>query len=189
MEKLDNPEDQREQLGGRAWLDKAPKVEGMHIHAILHRLEGDYNNALGWYRDLSSASSAALRVEGGESVFTYTFPTLPLDTAMNLVRDMRSLEMRQCSQRRRVQLIKQLGMDTSRAVIKGWNFAYERDYERLRRESKAEISSVLDWCERRYGLDAWPDASGEFVRPSEISPKHSELVKRQIMGGEGWRQF
>jgi hypothetical protein len=32
----------------------SPKVEGMLLHGILHRIEGDYDNARAWYSDVAS---------------------------------------------------------------------------------------------------------------------------------------
>ncbi|KAJ9630716.1 hypothetical protein H2203_001240 [Taxawa tesnikishii (nom. ined.)] len=33
-------------------MESAPAYEGMYIHGILHRVEGDYNNCLAWYADV-----------------------------------------------------------------------------------------------------------------------------------------
>lgn len=36
-------------------MESAPALEGMIIHAILHRVEGDYENARAWYRDVGDS--------------------------------------------------------------------------------------------------------------------------------------
>ena len=36
-------------------MQAAPAYEGMYLHGILHRIEGDYDNARAWYRDVSSS--------------------------------------------------------------------------------------------------------------------------------------
>lgn len=35
-------------------MEAPPAVEGLTVHAILHRIEGDYDNARAWYRDIVS---------------------------------------------------------------------------------------------------------------------------------------
>ena len=36
-------------------MQAAPAYEGMYLHGILHRIEGDYDNARAWYRDVISS--------------------------------------------------------------------------------------------------------------------------------------
>ena len=36
-------------------MQAAPAFEGMYLHGILHRIEGDYDNARAWYRDVASS--------------------------------------------------------------------------------------------------------------------------------------
>ena len=36
-------------------MQAAPAYEGMCLHGILHRIEGDYDNARAWYRNVSSS--------------------------------------------------------------------------------------------------------------------------------------
>ena len=36
-------------------MQAAPAYEGMYLHGILHRIEGDYDNARAWYRNVSSS--------------------------------------------------------------------------------------------------------------------------------------
>ena len=44
-------------------MQAAPAFEGMLLNAILHRIEGDYNNARAWYRDVRESE-----------VFDYVWP-------------------------------------------------------------------------------------------------------------------
>ncbi|KAL9116219.1 MAG: hypothetical protein Q9227_000590 [Pyrenula ochraceoflavens] len=37
-------------------MESAPAYEGMLIHGILHRIEGDYDNARAWYRDVKDSN-------------------------------------------------------------------------------------------------------------------------------------
>ncbi|KAL2204791.1 hypothetical protein CC79DRAFT_1399023 [Sarocladium strictum] len=46
-------------------MQAAPKYEGMYLHGILHRIEGDYDNARAWYGDVAS-SDVFKSVWGGD---------------------------------------------------------------------------------------------------------------------------
>lgn len=37
-------------------MQAAPMLEGMYLHGILHRIEGDYDNARAWYGDVASSA-------------------------------------------------------------------------------------------------------------------------------------
>ena len=36
-------------------MQAAPAYEGMYLHGILHRIEGDYDNARAWYKNVASS--------------------------------------------------------------------------------------------------------------------------------------
>ncbi|KAI9870540.1 MAG: hypothetical protein M1830_004118 [Pleopsidium flavum] len=36
-------------------MQAAPAYEGMYLHGILHRIEGDYDNARAWYGDVAGS--------------------------------------------------------------------------------------------------------------------------------------
>ena len=36
-------------------MQSAPALEAMYLHGILHRIEGDYDNARAWYGDVSES--------------------------------------------------------------------------------------------------------------------------------------
>lgn len=55
-------------------MQAAPQYESMMLHGILHRIEGDYENARAWYRDVKD--SEVFRVVWGEG---------GIDKAMNFV--------------------------------------------------------------------------------------------------------
>jgi hypothetical protein len=56
-------------------MQAAPRYESMMLHGILHRIEGDYENARAWYRDVQD--SEVFRLAWGES---------GLDRVMDFVR-------------------------------------------------------------------------------------------------------
>lgn len=64
--------------------------------------------------------------------------------------------------------------------------AFEKELKALSWRSEAECRFLLAWCEAKYGTKKWEDASGEYVGMSE---KIADIATKQVMGGEGWRQF
>ncbi|KAL9631595.1 MAG: hypothetical protein Q9164_005795 [Protoblastenia rupestris] len=47
-------------------MQSAPAFEGMFLHGILHRIEGDYDNARAWYSNVKDSEVFAHAWEGGE---------------------------------------------------------------------------------------------------------------------------
>jgi hypothetical protein len=46
-------------------MEAPPAVEGMTVHAILHRIEGDYDNARAWYKDIANDEDGLKLLEKG----------------------------------------------------------------------------------------------------------------------------
>jgi hypothetical protein len=115
-------------------MQATPQYESMMLHGILHRIEGDYENARAWYRDVKD--SEVFHVVWGES---------GLDKAMDFVR--------------RIEI--------------------------LRKETKHQDISVIEFCEEKFGTQKVEDASAIWVQDEKSSEKGNDMV----VGGEGWRQF
>ena len=64
--------------------------------------------------------------------------------------------------------------------------AFEKEVQELQRISEIECRRLLAWCEVKYGTEKWANATGEYAAMSE---KISEIATKQVMGGEGWREF
>lgn len=146
---------------------QAPKLEGLLLHGILHRIEGDYENARAWYGNVDEASSShaphGRTQEATQDAWTTTW-TDGLPTAHNFLD--RIITLRQSPQH--------VG-DREQEL---------RDLTVLHRQ---ELSRILHWCERRYGKGAkWEESSAEFVSMGE---KHRDIASKMLVGGEGWRQF
>lgn len=47
-------------------MQAPPAYEGMFLHGILHRIEGDYDNARAWYRNVAGSEVFKRVWEGGE---------------------------------------------------------------------------------------------------------------------------
>lgn len=47
-------------------MQAPPAYEGMFLHGILHRIEGDYDNARAWYKNVAASEVFKEVWEGGE---------------------------------------------------------------------------------------------------------------------------
>lgn len=146
-------------------MQAPPAVEGMYLHAILHRVEGDCDNARAWYADVRDAkdeNDGQSGSEEGKRLMDHVWgqESAPQGGWKDLIDGVQSLAR----------------------SIKAQN---KRD-ESLERRSLREIQAVVEWCRRKFGDGRWEDASAAWVRPSE---KIREIGKNQVVGGEGWRKF
>ncbi|KAF2854973.1 hypothetical protein T440DRAFT_464288 [Plenodomus tracheiphilus IPT5] len=160
-------------------MQAPPAVEGMLLHGILHRAEGDFPNAHAWISDVKDACAGyqpkkrdegkklddevAEKVGGGQGtdkslvVFVYGE-----EEPGQLIDDVESFRRKTKSRR--------LG-------------GQEAELEKRIRE---EGQNMLEWCKMKFGSAALVDASQAWVQNSaEINKISSDMVS----GGRGYRQF
>ena len=141
-------------------MQSPPAYEGMYVHGILHRIEGDFNNARAWYSDVGEwegfsrfwGSEDAAGEEGGQK--------LP----------------RQMGARKFLDRVERCAKSGGK----------EEDVESLRLKSRAELENLLDWCLERFGTDMHKDATKGWVQPSE---EISKIGEEQASGSGGPRKF
>ncbi len=144
-------------------MQRPPAWEGMFLHGILHRVEGDYDNARAWYGNVkesevfayawgrSEDSSSSSRLEGGKRVAS------GLEAALAFIADVQSL--------------KETG--------KG-------DRDELGSRSLDEMQAVVAFCAKRFGVQKVDDVRSAWTKnEGEIGAKAQAMV----IGGEGWREF
>ncbi|KAL9086221.1 MAG: hypothetical protein Q9159_004286 [Coniocarpon cinnabarinum] len=177
-----------------------PKIEGMLLHAVLHRLEGDYENSRAWYTDVSQKSenhrkNVRMPEQASEDVWTFTYPQGVSETNNFLDSLMQWRVAHEPAYKR-------THPDLTASVSNGHSnnpngtsishdaqqgMSQMSDIEYLRKWHECELRKLWTWCSRRYGLQKWEQADGEFVDGSD--DKYEEMKKSQVVGGEGWRQF
>lgn len=161
-------------------MQAPPAVEGMLLHGILHRAEGDFANAQAWMSDVQDAcdgfqpkkknqgtrldSGVATQVRGGAW------------TDQCLVSFVYGSEEPG-----------QLIGEVARFREKGQSQRTEGEEKKaLEQRIRAEGRRVLAWCRRKFGDGAVVEASAAWVR-------HSEEIGRingaMVSGGEGYREF
>ncbi|KAK6581825.1 hypothetical protein PZA11_005522 [Diplocarpon coronariae] len=153
-------------------MQSAPAVEGMLLHGILHRVEGDLDNARAWYSDVArEGAELYARVWGGGGA---TFKDLDEEYGSGGARE-GELD---AGQRflNAVQAFKE-----TRARARG-----DEDGERLARESRREIETLVEWCVQRFGTETWADARDAWARNGEEVQRMSDEM---VGGDKGRRTF
>lgn len=142
-------------------MQSPPAFEGMYIHGVLHRIEGDMDNARAWYSDVSEwegftkfwgEPDEGLEKEDGEG--------------RKLPRQKNAREFLDAVER---------CIDAKKEAPKN-----------LEERSRAEIDSLMEWCVEKFGTEMWKDASKVWVQPSE---EISQMGEDQVSGSAGPRNF
>lgn len=140
-------------------MQSTPAYEGMYLHGILHRVEGDYDNARAWYSDVKKAeiykglwgsegvSWKEWKETGGEKDEGQAF----LDEIQQFKEDKRNNREKQ-----------------------------------LEDVSRREIEHVIDFCTKKFGTKKMADAIDAWVKhSSEIR----QMGEDQVSGNSGQRKF
>lgn len=149
----------------------------MLLHGILHRAEGDFDNARAWIGDVCDAcegyvpkhksegakldSDVFEKVKGGKgvdgSLVEYVYGG-DAEEAGRLIDDVEAFR-------------KQRGKDGEEA-IEG--------------RCREELEKVLEWCKSKFGEGEWKDASSAWVKNSE---EISKMSNEMTSGDKGFRKF
>ncbi|KAG9201832.1 hypothetical protein G6514_005249 [Epicoccum nigrum] len=170
-------------------MQAPPAVEGMLLHGILHRVEGDFGNARAWVGDVADAGEGFVpkrrdagekleegvarevrrcgqgegegEGEGGENpaLLSFVYGEAGVQAAMELIDDVEFFRKRK-------------GGDAER-----------RSLELTVRE---ELGCVLEWCSSKFGTGEWADATSAWTKNSDEVQKMSNDM---VSGGKGYREF
>ncbi|KAF1918085.1 hypothetical protein BDU57DRAFT_186411 [Ampelomyces quisqualis] len=160
-------------------MQAPPAVEGMLLHSILHRAEGDFDNSRAWLSDVKDAcegfqpkkksenqkldSDVFSQTKGGNG-FDKTFVEFVYGESDpdKLIDDVESLRRKKLGQRG------------------------EGEEEELEERSREELHKVLEWCKAKFGTELWRDATKAWVENSE---EISKIGGEMASGGKGHREF
>lgn len=158
-------------------MQAPPALEGMLLHAILHRCEGDFRNARLWLGDVGDACAGfrpkkrgeGVRLEGGvaeacaggegvgESLVEFVYGGEGVEGGLGLV-------------------------DAVEAFRKEGRGGEEALEGRIREEMRR----VGEWCVRKFGEGECVDATAAWVKNSE---EVQEISNDMVSGGKGYRKF
>ncbi|KAL2064887.1 hypothetical protein VTL71DRAFT_4027 [Oculimacula yallundae] len=181
-------------------MQSPPAWEGMFLHGILHRIEGDYDNARMWYSDVAKDES-----ESDENIYENVWGNVRGDDGGEQGMDGKGKTFKDLGEG-----IKEVKFSERKEY--GWGGSKERELDagqrflnavqafketkaalrneevgkRLQVESKREIETAVEWCERKFGSEKWEDAREAWVVNGEEVAKASDAMLR---GDKGTRKF
>ena len=148
-------------------MQSAPAYEGMYCHGLLHRIEGDYDNARAWYVDVQDndcftsvwgQATSEEREEAEKIKDQYRVGKVP-------------------AQRKARQFL-----DSVEKLKK----TKSGDRQQLEKESRREIEELVQWCVKKFGTAKLEDATKAWVGNSdEIREKGQSMTT----GDTGHRRF
>jgi hypothetical protein len=160
-------------------MQAPPAVEGMLLHGILHRAEGDFGNARAWISDVSDAcegyqpkhkeASQKLDAEVAKQVGSNSYMSDSLiefvygdKDAGRLVDDVEAFRKQKQGK------------------------AGDGEERQIEQRIRAEAERVLEWCRSKFGSGVWQDATKAWVKNSE---EVSKMSASMVSGGKGYREF
>lgn len=160
-------------------MQAPPAVEGMLLHGILHRAEGDFDNSRAWISDVKDACEGfqpkkkdeGQKLDQGisdktrsgtgveQTLVEYVYGA---SEPSELIDDVEAFRKKKGSQRG------------------------EKEEEQLEERSREELRLVIEWCKVKFGAAEWMDATKAWEKNSE---EISKISGDMVSGGKGHRDF
>lgn len=158
-------------------MQSAPAVEGMYIHGLLHRVEGDLNNTRAWYADVCDTD-----------VFTNYWGPVPQDPNTDDAAAAGTVEFRDGKYYNEDggKAPPQPGARVFLNRLEEQQRSGKGDREALERTSREELDALVAYCVEKFGTDKVLDARDAFVKNSDEIKSMSEDM---ISGDGGFRKF
>lgn len=156
----------------------------MALHGMLHRIEGDVENARCWYLDVLHSDIFAATWP----MYDYTDPS-PSTTYDSKPAEARAklpavvTEFLDRIQRLRAHVLK----SSVNPLPAGMNRADEE--LELEAMSAQEIFLVREFCEMKFGTERCPNALEAYVGVGEQRGEIGVTKNKMLVGGEGFRHF
>jgi hypothetical protein len=155
----------------------------MALHGLLHRMEGDFDNARAWLGDVFDVAEG--RIKGGE------LKGQTKEERGEVVDFLLCIWGYSLRSRKNGDVECSLDDARKRALaltdeVEALRRKKEGDEDELRGKCKEELERVVEWCEGKFGMGRVVDATGAWVKPMEHV---KEIGEEQVSGGKGWREF
>jgi hypothetical protein len=159
-------------------MQAPPAVEGMLLHGILHRAEGDFNNARAWIGDVVDAC------EGFQPKHKEDDQKLDAEVAKQVGSNCAissSLIKFVYGDKEPQGLIDDVEEFRSKKKTETINNEGE-----IEKRIRGEAEKVLEWCKSKFGDGVFDDATKAWVKNSE---EISKISGDMVSGGKGHRKF
>lgn len=164
-------------------MQSAPKFEGMFLHGILHRIEGDLNNARCWYSDVNG-SEVFTKVWGEGKTFKEFRDSVDAGDSAEKWQES-SYGVRGENEGILDEGQRFLNRVQAFQKMKAKDRTDE-EKRRLEEESMREINGVIEWCKEKFGVEKWQDASSAWV---ENDDEIKGISQEMLSGDKGRRKF
>lgn len=161
-------------------MQSLPASEGMFLHGILHRIEGDFDNARCWYSDIQHDSEVYAKVWGNEGKHFKDIREELGDDAG----DGEWMPYRKGGGQEGEMNAGQRFLNDVQS-FKGGKVKNGEVEARLEKESRREFDVILGWCAEKFGTGAMVDASSAWVQDDDAYVIRS-LMSMFVPLGEGW---
>ena len=154
-------------------MEAAPAFEAMFLHAILHRVEGDYANAKAWYTSVADGmgEGAAADAKTGVEPGVNTKSNSGADPDLGIFNAVWKSTSR--------------GFEYLAAVEDYVKFG-RGDRDELERQGRAEIERTVDYLRTKFGDGKWQNAASEW----RYAEGETRVIKeKMILGDRGYRVF
>ncbi|KAL6242715.1 hypothetical protein RBB50_010361 [Rhinocladiella similis] len=187
-----------------------PACEAMYLHGILHRVEGDIENARAWYGDVKNEEVFRFVWQEGDDDKDDDNDAVDRDHAVDRDGDgdgdghETSKPESGCYEKRareflsRVESYKRCHPTTTTTTTTASASNAEKDVsttskddndnDTIAQTSLRELQRFMTFCERKFGTSpvSVSDASEIWV---SMADTYKEKAANMITGGEGWREF
>lgn len=178
-------------------MQAAPAFEAMYLHGILHRIEGDLDNARAWYTDVQD-SEAFRHVWGCDQGYPCS-PSCSGNAQNGSQHRNRRSSARSQSLTSTDNAFPSQTVDNSKTPIERALFFLDNlgDAKSTVRSGQAapghliqtsldELSCIWSFSAMKFGTEPVLEASDIWV---SMAAKHGDIAEKMITGGEGWREF
>ncbi|KXT17653.1 hypothetical protein AC579_10115 [Pseudocercospora musae] len=150
-------------------MQSEPETEGMWIHGILHRIEGDADNARAWYADVCETD-----------VFEQVWGKSIEEEKQEAEADKDEVRTGKLPNQRKAREF----LDCVEALRNGDANAKQE----LEKDARREVETLLEWCTQKFGTEKKLNASTAWVQPGGDSDVGQEK-QSMLTGGDGFRKF
>ena len=163
-------------------MQAPPAVEGMLLHGILHRAEGDFDNARAWVGDVADACEGyqPKHKEEGQKLDAEVAKQVGSNSSISAS----LIEFVYGDQLYRLTLtparIRKNGKWSKKKIDRA------NDEDGIENRIRAEAEKVLEWCKNKFGDGVFDDATKAWVKNSE---EISKISGDMVSGGKGHRKF
>ncbi|KAF1844653.1 uncharacterized protein K460DRAFT_376305 [Cucurbitaria berberidis CBS 394.84] len=164
-------------------MQAPPAVEGMLLHGILHRAEGDFDNARAWIGDVGDACAGFVPKRRGQSerLESEVYERIGSGEGANAQTSLISFVYSD-EEEEGMKLIRDVEVFRGKKGRERLHGEEEQIEERIR----MELSRVMEWSGSKFGDGEVLDARSAWVKNSDDITSMSNAM---VSGDMGWRKF